>query len=98
MANFRFVRMLPCKSVANCPLPCESHGFQKFQISASDFGTVSMRRRFRPCAYEFLTMVTKGVVHCVHKVVIQSSFGLIRRHKVSYGIGRFAMCPYDEQG
>ena len=53
-----------------------------FKISASDFSTVGMRRRFRPCAYEFLTMVTKGVVHSVH-MVIQSFLGVIRRHKMS---------------
>ena len=33
--------------------------------------------------YEFLTMVTEGVVHSVHKVVIRSSFHVIRQHKVS---------------
>ena len=42
--------------------------------------------------YEFLTKVTAGVAHSVHKVVIWSSFGVIRRHKVSSGIGRFATC------
>ena len=69
--------MRPCESVANHPLPCESHGcFQKFQISVSDFGTVGMCRR--ECTYESLTMVTEGVVHSVHKVVIQSSFGVLR--------------------
>ena len=45
-----------------------------------------MRRQFRACAYEMPTTVTKGVVHGVHKVVIQSSFGLIWQHKVSEGI------------
>ena len=44
----------------------------------SDFGTVTMRRQFHICAYEFLTMVTEGVFHGVHKVVIQSSSGVIR--------------------
>ena len=43
----------------------------------SDFSTVSMCRRFCTCRYEFLTMVTEGVVHGVHKVVNQSSFGVI---------------------
>ena len=38
-----------------------------------------MHRRFRACVYEFLTTVTVDV----HKVVIQSSFGVIQRHKVS---------------
>ena len=35
------------------------------------------------CANECFTMVTEGVVHGVYKVVIWSSFGVIRRHKVS---------------
>ena len=35
------------------------------KISASDFGTMSMRSRFHKCAYEFLTIVTKCVVHGV---------------------------------
>ena len=39
--------------------------------------SVGMRRRFR--AYEFLTVVTEGVVHSVHKVAIQSSFDVIQR-------------------
>ena len=47
------------------------------------FGTVGIRRRFHACVYEFLTMVTEGVVHVVHKVVIWSSFAVILRHKVS---------------
>ena len=34
------IRMQPCESVANCPLPC----FKIFDVSASDFGTVSMHR------------------------------------------------------
>ena len=34
-------------------------------------------------AHEFITIVTEDVVHGVHKVVIQSSFGVIRQHKVS---------------
>ena len=33
--------------------------------------------------YEFLTTVTKGVVHSVHKVMIWLSFGVIQRHEVS---------------
>ena len=40
-----------------------------FKISASKFGTVSIRRRFHAYAYEFLTTVTEGVVHVVCKVV-----------------------------
>ena len=38
---------------------------------------VSMHR-FCARTYEFLTMITKGVVHSVHKVVIRSSFAIIR--------------------
>ena len=41
-----------------------------FEISASDFVTMSMHRRFPACAYEFFTMVTEGVVHGVYEVVI----------------------------
>ena len=78
------VPVRPCESVVNGPLPCESYGsFKLFTISASDFDTVSVRRRFRTCAYEFLTTVTEGVVHGVHKIVNWSSFGVIQRHKVS---------------
>ena len=70
----------------NCPLPCEScRTCELFTISASDFGTVSMRRRFCACMYKFLTTVTEGVVHGVYKVVIQLSFGAIRQHKVRLG-------------
>ena len=54
-----------------------------FEISNSEFGTVGMRRRFRTCTYEFLAMVTEGVVHGVHKVLIQLSFIVIQKHKVS---------------
>ena len=67
------------ESVANRPLPCASYtSFENIQISTSDFGTVSMRRRFCAWSYEFLTTVTEGVVHGVHKVVIRSSFGIMR--------------------
>ena len=62
-----------CESVANHPLPYVSYAsFEKFQISTSVFGTVSMSRRFCACTYEFLALVTEGVVHSVHKVVIWS--------------------------
>ena len=77
----------------NRPLPCKSYRSCKiFEISASDFGTTSMSKRFCACAYEFIPVVTEGVIHGVHKVVIRSSFGIIRRHKVSKGIGCFATC------
>ena len=65
--------------------------FKKFKISASEFGTMGMHRQFHTCACEFLTIVTKGVVRGVYKVVIRSSFSVTRLHKVSGGIGRFAM-------
>ena len=38
----------------------------------------------------FFPTVTEGVVHGVYKVVTLSCFGVIRLHKVSGGIGRFA--------
>ena len=41
-----------------------------------------MRRRFCAYAYGFLTTVTEGVVHGVHKVAIRLSFGVLQRHKV----------------
>ena len=55
--------------------------FKIFAVSASDCSTVNMRRQFCICTYEFLSMVTEGVIHNVHKVVIQSSFSVIRVHK-----------------
>ena len=67
--------MQPFESVANRPLPCMSYLSCKiFELCVSDFGTVSMHRRLCVCAYEFLTMVTEGVVHAVQKVVILSYF------------------------
>ena len=48
----------------------------------SEVGTVSMFRRFRAYAYDFLIAVTEGVVHGVHKVVMRSSFGVIWRVEV----------------
>ena len=65
-------------------LPCKSYrSLKQLKVSASDFGTMSMYGQFRASVYEFMIMVTKGVVHGVHKVVIQSSFGVIYQHKVS---------------
>ena len=85
------VHMPPCETVSNCPLSCSSYrSFEIFEVSASDFDTVSMCRRFRACMYEFLTIVTESVVHDVHKVVIWLSFGIIWQHKLSLGIGCFA--------
>ena len=49
-----------------------------FKISASKFGTVTMRRRFRACTDEFLARVTEGVVHGIYKVVAWLSFDVIR--------------------
>ena len=65
------------------PILTHLGSFEMYEIFTSDFGTVGMCRRFHACAYEFLTTVTEGVVHGVHKVVIRSSFGVIRQHKVS---------------
>ena len=62
----------PCESVVNRPLPCVSYqSFKIYEISAYDFGTMSMRRRFHACVYEFLSMVIESVVHYAHKVVIR---------------------------
>ena len=69
------VCMRPEESEAIPPLPCAC--YQSFKIFER------MRIRFCVCAYEYFSMVTEGVVHGVHKVVIRSSFGVIRRHKVS---------------
>ena len=59
-----------------------------FEISASESGTVSMHKRMRVCANEFLARVSEGVIHRVYTVVIQSGFGGTHRHKVIGGIGR----------
>ena len=64
--------------------PCTSYwSFKLFEISASEFGTINIRRRFRTCSDEFLTTVTEGVVHGVNKVVIQSFFSEIPQHKAN---------------
>ena len=84
--------MRPCESVENLPLPCESYGsFKLFKIPPppSDFGMQIVYTRFCACAYEFLTNVTKSMVHSVHKVVIRSCFAVIWRQQVSQGIGHF---------
>ena len=54
-------------------------------ISTSEFGTMGSHRQVRACVDEFLSMVTKGVVHGVPKVVTPSSFSVIQPHKVSGG-------------
>ena len=72
------IHLQTCESVANHPLPWASYGnFKMFKISTSEFGTMRMCRQFCACAYTFLSTVTKGVVHGIHKVVIQPSFGVI---------------------
>ena len=58
------------------------------KISASEFGTSRMHRQFCAFAYEFHTMITQYVVYGVYHVLIQSSFDVIRRHKVSGGTWR----------
>ena len=40
-----------------------------FQISSSEFGTMSMHRQGPLCIDEFLAAVTEGVVHSVYKFV-----------------------------
>ena len=68
------ISMQPCESVASCPLSCEFYGrFKPFKIFVSDFDIMSMHRQFCPGTYQFLTTVTKSVVHGVKKVVIRSS-------------------------
>ena len=57
---------------------CFQVSLKMFKISASEVGTMAMWKWVCAFAYKFLTMVTEGVVHGVHKVVIQSSFGVIR--------------------
>ena len=53
---------------------------------------VGMYRRMRACTDEFLAMVIEGVVHSVYKVVTQSSFSVVRRHKVSESTWMFRHC------
>ena len=48
-----------------------------FKISASEIGTVSMRRRIPTCPDEFVAIVTEGLVRGVYKVVTRLSFGTI---------------------
>ena len=63
----------------NRPLPSASYrSFKMFKISASDFGTVGERRQKRPCADNFVAMVTEAVVHGVYSVVARLSFIVIR--------------------
>ena len=46
------VRLQTCKK---CPLACGFYGsFKMFKISASEFGTVGMRRQFPACTDELL--------------------------------------------
>ena len=59
--------------------------------TASEFGTMSMHRRFRACADEILDTVT--VVHGVYKIVTRTQFfGVIRQHEVSGGTWMFRHC------
>ena len=63
--------MQPCDTVVKRALPCTSYGsFKMLKISASAFGTVSMRKQY------FFATVTEGVVQSVHKVVTRSSFSV----------------------
>ena len=84
LGSLSVISMQPCESVVNQPLPCKSYGsFKWLKIFTSDFSTVDMLKQFCIWAYEFLTMVTEGVGHGVHKVLILLSFGVIWRHKVT---------------
>ena len=76
--------MRPCEIVAKCPLPFAYYkSFKLFQISTSQFCTVGIHRRLWACTDEFLSRVTEGIVHGVHKVVTQSYFSVTHQHKVS---------------
>ena len=57
-----------------------------FEISAIEFGTVSMCRRMRAYTDGCLATVTKGVVHSVYKVITRSSFSISWGYKASGGI------------
>ena len=71
----------PCDTVTKVLLPRVTYGsFKRFKISSSGLLTMSMRRRMRACADEFLAMVTEGLVHGVRKVVTRSSFSVILPH------------------
>ena len=50
-------------------LPFDTMG--KRPIPCTSYG-----RWLRVCIDEFLAKVTKGVIHCIYKVVTQSSFGV----------------------
>ena len=84
------VCMRKCDIVAKRPTLCMS--YRSFKNSASEFGTLQMHRRMQLCTNEFLAEVTEGVVHGVHKVVTQSSFGVTQRHKASGGKWTFRHC------
>ena len=85
------VRMRPYDTMVKCP--CVSYiSFVRFKISASEFGTIGMRRRKQACTDQFLATVTEGVVHGVYKLVTKSSFSLIWRHKVSQSKWIFCHC------
>ena len=59
----------------NRPLPCTFYGgFRQFKISASDFGTVSMRK-------QFLSMVIEGVVNGRQLKISASDFGNVSMHR-----------------
>ena len=45
--------------------------FKCLKFNVKEFGSVRMCRGIRACAYEFVAMVTEGVVHGVCKVVFQ---------------------------
>ena len=63
-----------------------------FQISASEFGTVSIRRRMQAFADEFLAMVTEGVVNGVFSVVTWPYFSVTWLEKSSGGKWMYRHC------
>ena len=63
-----------------------------FEVSTSEFGTVSMCRRMQACTDEFSAAVTEGVVHGVYKVVTKLYFGVTQQHNSSGGKWTFRHC------
>ena len=70
--------MPPCDTVVKRLLPCMfCECFKMSKLSTSEFGNMGMHRLMH-AQDEFLTMVTEGVVHGVHKVVAWTYRGVIR--------------------
>ena len=61
--------MPPYDIVLKCPLPCTSYG----KNSASEFGTMGMRKRVRVYTDECLDKLTEGVVN-ITRVEVNGCF------------------------